>query len=88
MTKFATLTPEGEKNVMSIDMSKVKSDDPIAYAYGFFKGKSGQQMDKAPKGDKLAKEYIRGFKEGRKARVLDPFDKSDRKLLRKKGVAI
>ena len=63
-TQFGTLTPSGEiKNSMVIDL---KSDDPIAYAYGFFQGKSGQPMAKAERGDKLAPEYIRGYKEGLK----------------------
>ncbi|HUS51172.1 MAG TPA: hypothetical protein VMZ91_13475 [Candidatus Paceibacterota bacterium] len=66
-TQFGTLTPSGEiKNSMVIDLNKVKSDDPIAYSYGFFQGKSGQPMSKAERGDKLAPEYIRGYKEGLK----------------------
>jgi hypothetical protein len=65
-TQFGTLTPSGEvKNAMEIDLSKVKSPDPLAYAYGFFQGKSGQPISKN-KG--LAPEYIRGYKEGRKVR--------------------
>ena len=49
-------------NAMSIDLSKVKSDDPLAYSYGLFQGKSGQPMAKE-KG--LAPEYVRGYKEGK-----------------------
>lgn len=65
-TKFGTLTPSGkEVDVMEIDLSKVKSPDPLAYAYGFFQGKSGKPMAKE-KG--LAPEYVRGYKEGKKAR--------------------
>ena len=65
MTKFGTLTPNGVVDEIEIDLNKVKSDDPIAYSYGFFKGKSGKEMDKD---DDLAKEYIRGYNDGVKAR--------------------
>jgi len=66
-TQFGTLTPSGEVvNSMTIDLSKVKSPDPLAYSYGFFQGKSGKSMAKAEKGDKLAPEYIRGYQEGKK----------------------
>jgi len=65
-TTFGTLTPEGKVvNAMEIDLSKVRSPDPLAYSYGYFEGKSGQKMSK---GRDLAPEYIRGFKEGKKAR--------------------
>lgn len=65
-TVFGTLTPEGKvKNTMVINLSKVKSHDPLAYSYGFFQGKSGKPISKE-KG--LAPEYIRGYKEGKKAR--------------------
>ena len=65
-TQFGILTPEGKvEKSMEMDLSKIKSPDPLAYAYGFFQGKSGQPMSKE-KG--LAKEYIRGYKEGKKAR--------------------
>jgi len=61
-TKFGTLTKEGKiVNPMSIDLNKIKSPDPLAFAYGLFQGKSGQPMSK-DKG--LAPEYIRGFKIG------------------------
>jgi hypothetical protein len=46
-----------------IDLSKVKSPDPLAYAYGFMQGRARVKMSK----DKnLASEYIRGWKEGHK----------------------
>lgn len=62
-TKFGTMTKEGKIiNPMSIDLNKIKSPDPLAFAYGLFQGKSGQQMSK-DKG--LAPEYIRGFKIGK-----------------------
>lgn len=65
-TVFGTLTPEGKvTNTMTIDLSKVKSNDPLAYSFGFFEGKSGKPISKE-KG--LASEYIRGFKEGKKAK--------------------
>ena len=66
-TQFGTLTPSGEiKDSMVIDLSKVKSSDPLAYAYGFFHGKSGKSMSKGKNWDKLAPEYIRGYQEGKK----------------------
>lgn len=66
-TKFGTLTPQGlVKNTMIIKLGKVKSKDPLAYAYGMFQAKTGQKMAKAEKGDKLAPEYMRGFKEQQK----------------------
>ena len=63
-TQFGTLTPERKVvNSMTIDLSKVKSSDPLAYSYGFFEGASGKPMSQ----DKdLAPEYIRGYKEGKK----------------------
>ena len=68
-TQFGTLTPEGKViNSMSVDLNKVDSDDPLAYSFGFFQGKSGQEMDKAQEGDQLAPEYIRGFKMGKAER--------------------
>jgi len=63
-TQFGILTPRGEvTKSMSINLSEVKSPDPIAYSYGFFQGKTGQPISK----DKnLAPEYKRGYKEGKK----------------------
>jgi len=65
-TTFGTMTPEGKViNSMEIDINKVKSDDPIAYSYGYFQGKSGQPIEK----DKdLAKEYVRGYGIGKAER--------------------
>ena len=60
-TKFGILTPEGVKNEMIININSVKSPDPLAYAYGFFQGKSGQRISKDRN---LAPEYVRGYKEG------------------------
>lgn len=61
-TKFGILTKEGVKKQMTIDISKVKSPDPLAYSYGYFQAKSGQPMSK----DKdLAPEYIRGYKDAK-----------------------
>ena len=61
MTEFGTLTPNYVINKMEIDLNKVESNDPIAYAMGFFDGKSGQNIDDS---DDLAEEYIRGFNDG------------------------
>ena len=61
MTEFGTLTPNYVINKMEIDLNKVESNDPIAYAMGFFDGKSGQKIDDS---DDLAEEYIRGFNDG------------------------
>jgi hypothetical protein len=62
-TTFGTLTPEGKvTNITRIDISKVKSPDPLAYAYGFAQGQTGQSLADS---DDLAPEYIRGWKEGR-----------------------
>mgnify|MGYP003634606308 FL=1 len=65
MTKFGTLTPNGVVNEMEIDLNKVESDDPIAYSMGFFEGKSGQDISND---EDLAKEYVRGYKDGFKMR--------------------
>lgn len=65
-TIFGTLTPTGKvENTMTIDLSKVKSHDPLAYSYGFFQGKTGKPISKEKD---LAPEYIRGYKEGVKIR--------------------
>jgi len=68
-TQFGILTPKGEvTKSMSINLSEVKSPDPLAYSYGFFQGKTGQSISK----DKdLAPEYIRGYKEGKKQKDTD-----------------
>ena len=68
MTKFGTLKPNGKVvNAMSIDLNKVKSPDPLAYAFGLFQGKLiGSRLGKT-KG--LAPEYIRGFKDGTKLKA-------------------
>lgn len=65
-TKFGILTPKGKViKAMTIDISKIKSPDPLAYSYGFFQGKSGQPRAK----DKdLAPEYLRGYKAGKRER--------------------
>ena len=71
MTKFGTLTPNGVVNEMEIDLNKVESDDPIAYSMGFFEGKSGQDISNCGgnwEDEDLAKEYVRGYKDGLKMR--------------------
>jgi len=68
-TKFVILQPSGEvTKQMTIDINKVKSDDPLAYSYGYFQAKSGQPMSK-DKG--LAKEYIRGYKDFKAGKKID-----------------
>lgn len=45
-----------------IDMSKVKSDDPLAYSYGYVQGKEGQKMSESKN---LAPAYIEGYNKGK-----------------------
>jgi len=81
MTKFGTLTPNGVVDEMEIDLNKVESDDPLAYAYGYFHGKTGKEKaksgsDRMPsyiipnkeKDEELAEEYVKGYNDGVKAR--------------------
>ena len=65
MTKFGTLTPNGVVDEMEIDLNKVESDDPLAYSYGYFQGKSGKEL---ANDDDLAEEYVWGYNDGVKAR--------------------
>ena len=65
MTKFGTLTPNGVVDEMEIDLNKVESDDPLAYSYGYFQGKSGKEL---ANDEDLAEEYVRGYNDGVKAR--------------------
>jgi hypothetical protein len=66
-TKFGILKPTGEEvKTHGIDLSKIKSPDPIAYAYGLVHGESGEPLGKPEKGEKFAPEFIRGWKEGHK----------------------
>ena len=63
MTKFGKITSEGKIiHSIEIDLSKVKSSDPLAYAYGFAQGSRGNPI---VKGKGLAPEYIRGYKDGK-----------------------
>jgi hypothetical protein len=63
-TKFGILQPSGKEIIThEIDLSKVKSPDPIAFAFGLVQGERGEPLEKK-RG--LAPEYIRGWKEGRK----------------------
>lgn len=68
--KAGVKKPEGTLRKMTITGQDTKhtviSDDPLAYSFGFMQGKSGRPMEKAEKGDKLASEYIRGYKAGKK----------------------
>jgi hypothetical protein len=66
-TKFGIMGSTGKVTVThEIDLSKVKSPDPLAYAYGFVHGERGEPLGKPEKGDKFAPEYIRGWEEGHK----------------------
>jgi hypothetical protein len=63
-TEFGVMGKEGKVTVThEIDLSKIKSPDPLAYAYGLVQGERGESLRKE-KG--LASEYIRGWKEGNK----------------------
>jgi hypothetical protein len=64
-TKFGKIDSTGKITIThEIDLSKVKSSDPLAYAYGFTQGQAGEKMPKDKKN--LASEYIRGWKDGHK----------------------
>jgi len=72
-TQFGTLTPEGKViNAQTINLAEVKSDDPLAYAYGLFKGRIGEKM---PKERGLAPEFVRGFQKGKAERLWIGADK-------------
>lgn len=65
-TKFEIMDKYGRtKTTHEIDITKVKSPDPLAYIYGKVQGERGEPLSK----DKdLAPEYIRGWKEGSKTK--------------------
>lgn len=64
-TRFGILKPTGEAVTKhEIDLSKIKSSDPLAYAYGLVQGERGNPLGKPEKGEKFAPEFIRGWKEG------------------------
>lgn len=61
--------PKKEKTIKQIgngayqiDMSKVKSDDPLAYSYGYVQGKEGQKISESKN---LAPAYIEGYNKGK-----------------------
>jgi hypothetical protein len=58
-TKFSTFD---EATVLHIDLHSVCSDDPIAYAYGFFRAYTQHEEDK---GIDVAAAYTAGFEHGR-----------------------
>jgi hypothetical protein len=62
VTKFGVMAKGGKVTTThEIDLNKIKSSDPLAYAYGLVQGERGQPLGK----DKdLAPEYIRGWKKG------------------------
>ena len=64
-TKFGKIDSTGKVMIThEIDLSKVKSPDPLAYAYGFTQGQSGVKLPKSRR--YLAPEYVRGWKDGHK----------------------
>jgi len=63
-TKFRVMAKGGKViTTHVIDLNKVKSSDPLAYAYGLAQGERG---DKIQKGKDLAPEYVRGWNDGHK----------------------
>jgi hypothetical protein len=50
------------KRSYSVTPTKIKSKDPLAYAYGYIQAREGRKM---PKDKDLAPEFKRGFKEGK-----------------------
>ena len=63
-TQFGMMGESGRPVIThSIDLSKVKSSDPLAYAYGLVQGERGEPMENR---SGLAPEYIRGWKDGNK----------------------
>ena len=61
-TKFGVMGKSGKVTTThEIDLSKVKSSDPLAYAFGLVRGERGDPIEKE-KG--LASEYKRGWKTG------------------------
>ena len=67
-TEFGMMDASGKVTVThTIDLAKVKSDDPLAYAYGFSQAQRGEHFEKRKD---LAPEYIRGFREGQKKRKM------------------
>lgn len=67
-TLFGTLTPQGRVVKTSvIDLRKVKSNDPLAFAFGVSQARAGRPF---PKERGLAPEFVRGFKLGKKKRKI------------------
>jgi len=61
-TKFGIMAKGGKVTTThEIDLNKVKSPDPLAFAYGLVQGERGNPL---PKEKDLAPEFIRGWKEG------------------------
>ena len=48
-----------------VNVKKVKSDDPLAYSYGYIQGKEGEKISDAKN---LAPAYIEGYKKGKSER--------------------
>jgi len=64
MVKFIIFTKKGKAiTTHDIDLSKIKSPDPLAFAYGRVQGERGNPL---PKEKDLATEFVRGWKQGNK----------------------
>lgn len=63
-TEFGKMDATGKVTITHrIDLSKIKSPDPLAYAFGYTQAQRGEPLSK----DKdLAPEYVRGWKDGKK----------------------
>jgi hypothetical protein len=66
-TEFSDLTPGGVTFAVDIQMGKVPSDDPMAYAYGFKQGLQGEIEH--PSGEDLAPAYLKGYAHAWKVRA-------------------
>lgn len=53
---------------MTVNLSKLGSDDPLAFTAGFSDGIANRPLAKVPRGESLAPEYFRGWKMGQKKR--------------------
>ena len=63
-TKFDVMAKSGKVTTThEIDLGKIKSPDPLAFAFGLTQGERGNPK---PKDKDLAPEFVRGWKEGHK----------------------
>jgi hypothetical protein len=67
VTNFGVLMKDGSEGTsFAVDMEKLPSDDPLAYAHGFVTAMRGNGMsEEVPKED-LAKAYIDGWYHGQR----------------------